>query len=162
MVLLLKNFKRIVIFLVIFLVPTYATKYSWSGERVYSEQLGKTINIYLQIFEDESKGLNVGIVRIDVDGECLRFEKTTAPAASVLINGTKVQMLYRCVNKGLYMMFPKTKKGREYLMKELRTKEIIKFQFLDTAGNVGSYFFSFSTKGFSKVYSTSESRISGL
>ena len=126
----------------------------WGNDSVYSEEYGIMGGIKLQIFENGINVKNIGIILLDTQ-ECNKYNNTPMLAPSIIINGTKVQMLAQCVSNGVRMDFPKTSAGINYLVSELKKRNYITYK----QENIN---ITFSAKGFTKSWNSYESKSGGL
>lgn len=105
--------------------------------------------IKLTLFKNGAGYFNVGITFPTED--CLTFTQDVLDAPSYKINGVAVKMYAQCVGKGMRMDFPATERGTEYVLSELKKKQLVTYE-------QSGVTLDFSAKGFSKsIESVNES-----
>lgn len=108
----------------------------WQDGYVFSEE---TESVALVIYKDNYDGINIGVEFDYVD--CQEFSDEIYDTESMSFNGTLVKMYAQCVGQNVRMDFPRTDRGMEYVMNELRTKDKV---IVEQDGVI----FTFGTKNF--------------
>jgi hypothetical protein len=109
---------------------------TWKDAQVYSEE---TDQVHLTVYLDGYDEIGVGIAYEDSD--CLEFSSEIYDAPSINVNDVAVKMYAQCIGGSMRMDFPRTDKGRAYVISELKNEEKVVFE-------QDGYIFTFGTKNF--------------
>lgn len=155
-------FFLVIAFLIVFIAPAYALKNYWKNGKVYAEGTyvfggyNDQYNVYLTIIENDWDEKVVSLVM--PKDECVEAEEKVTPT-SVLIDGSNVPMLERCIEKDVVTISPKTEAAIEYITHELKKRKAIKYKLILDEKKVK---FVFSSKGFLEAYSTYKPKLDGF